>query len=61
LESSDPYTIAPGVYGAFRKTGAGKPQAALWGDTAAKTRMSVENYIARTDGLQEFLKMCWPK
>jgi len=58
LGSSHSYIVAPGVHGSFRKLN-GKPQVALWGDTARKTRASVENYIARTAGLEEFLKICW--
>jgi hypothetical protein len=58
LESSNCYTIAPGIYGSFRRLD-GRPQAALWGDTAGKTRASVENYMARPEGLGEFLKFCW--
>jgi hypothetical protein len=58
LQSFARCTIAPGIYGSFRKVD-GTPQAALWGDTAEKTRASVENYITRPEGLAEFLKCCW--
>ncbi len=58
LESSSFYTVGPGIHGSFRKLD-GKPQAALWGDTSEKTRASVENYIARPNGVGEFLKICW--
>jgi hypothetical protein len=58
LESSNSYTIAPGTHGSFRKLN-GKPQVALWGTTAERTRASIENYMARPEGLDEFLKICW--
>jgi hypothetical protein len=58
LESSSFYTIAPDTHGSFRKLD-GQPQAALWGKTAQQTRASVENYMARPDGLGEFLRICW--
>jgi hypothetical protein len=45
--------------GFFRKNSRGRPQAALWGETARGSREVVEHYLQDEKGLSEFLKMVW--
>jgi hypothetical protein len=45
--------------GFFSKNSRGRPQVALWGETARGSRAAVEHYVQDEKGLNEFLRMVW--
>ena len=55
------WTMGEGVHGLFRKFRADCPQVALYGDSALRTRIAVETYMEKAEGLAAFLGISWSR